>query len=600
MTLGHSLSYYSPSSLFSSSSSSTSSSPVARGSIRKNRKFRSTKGASKARRDLINAEIRKLRALLPISAEERERLSYLHAMSVICTFIRKSVLLARDGVCVAGGDEGVTPACEDQLNALPGFLVAMTSEGKLLYVSENVSHYLGLSMVEVLQGDTFYSMITNIDTEKVKFYLQHKNLNTERSCVCVFRTNRQCCPLLVRMRVFDPQRGLVVALCSPSLRERDSFTTTHTPDMRYTHTHYSVVLHLGYEAEELIGQSWYSIIHPDDLLLSARGHKQLMHCEQVDFVLRVQDKQLNWVWLYIIATRHTQSHMITCTNYIISEVVAEDLRHKLSTVSSVSSPSLSPPGSQNSQRSTKRPAEGSAESRRRKNRRVSTAASSSLPYSPNSSFSSPAQEVGNIDLLFSSSAFCPFYTSPSQNFQWPNFDSTPLTPPPFCYPSEVSVPDDHAELPGSLSDSFLYLEDFNSFPSSATGNDRTFNAPEDYGWSSLQTPPPPPLHYSEMEQVEISVLAQQISSLASSFDSYCTKSSVHRSDLAPGLQFCDPEAFLLDEEVIDSVMQVPRATLEVQALEALLDLERCSEEQQHEFSLYSHTQQDGFSDESLY
>lgn len=59
------------------------------------RSFRSTKGASKARRDLINAEIQKLRALLPISAEERERLSYLHAMSVICTFIRKSVLLAR-------------------------------------------------------------------------------------------------------------------------------------------------------------------------------------------------------------------------------------------------------------------------------------------------------------------------------------------------------------------------------------------------------------------------------------------------------------------------------------------------------------------------
>lgn len=32
--------------------------------------------------------------------------------------------------------------------------------------------------VEVLQGDTFYSMITNNDTEKIKFYLQDENLNT--------------------------------------------------------------------------------------------------------------------------------------------------------------------------------------------------------------------------------------------------------------------------------------------------------------------------------------------------------------------------------------------------------------------------------------
>ncbi|KAK3573965.1 hypothetical protein QTP86_033555 [Hemibagrus guttatus] len=314
MTLGQSILNYSPSSS-SCSSSSTSSCPGARGPMRKNRKFRNNNS---------------------------------------------------DGVCVGGGDEGVTPACEDLLNALPGFLVAMTSEGKLLYVSENVSHYLGLSMVcnirtfnsthcsnvEVLQGDTFYSMITNNDTEKIKFFLQDENLNTERSCVCSFRTNRQSCPLLVRLRVLDPQKCLVVALCLPSLRERNSFTTTHTPDMKYTHTHYSVGLYLGYEAEELIGRSWYSIIHPDDLLLSARGHKQLMQCEQVDLVLRVQDKQLNWVWLYIIATRDTQSHMITCSNYIISEVVAEELRHELGTVSSVSSPP-----SQNSQCSTKRPAE---------------------------------------------------------------------------------------------------------------------------------------------------------------------------------------------------------------------------------------------------
>lgn len=52
---------------------------------------RSTKGASKARRDHINSEIRCMRALLPIPLEDQERLSYLHSMSAICTFIRKSV-----------------------------------------------------------------------------------------------------------------------------------------------------------------------------------------------------------------------------------------------------------------------------------------------------------------------------------------------------------------------------------------------------------------------------------------------------------------------------------------------------------------------------
>uniref|UniRef100_A0A3B4ZK81 NPAS4 bHLH domain-containing protein n=1 Tax=Stegastes partitus TaxID=144197 RepID=A0A3B4ZK81_9TELE len=53
---------------------------------------RSTKGASKARRDHINHEIRNMRALLPITQEDQERLSYLHSMAAICTYIRKSVL----------------------------------------------------------------------------------------------------------------------------------------------------------------------------------------------------------------------------------------------------------------------------------------------------------------------------------------------------------------------------------------------------------------------------------------------------------------------------------------------------------------------------
>lgn len=268
-----------------------------------------------------------------------------------------------------------------------------------------------------------------------------------------------------------------------------------------------------------------------------------------------------------------------------SDVVAEHLRHKFSTVSSICSPSsLSPPVSQNSRRSTKRPAEGSAESRRRKNRRVSTISYSSPPCSPDSTFSSPPQDVSNIDFLFSSSEFCPFDSSPPQNFQWPITDNTQLTPPPFCHPSEVSVPDDHTKLPDSLSESFIYLQDFNSLSVSVTGSGRTFHASEDHGWSRLLTPPSSNLHYSETEQAEISILAQQISSLASSFDSYRHKSSTHRPGHAPELQSCDPNAFLLDEEMIDNVMQVPRATLE-----ALPDLERCSEEQ-HEFSLYLNKQ----------
>lgn len=71
---------------------------------------RSTKGASKARRDHINHEIRNMRALLPIGQDERERLSYLHSMAVICTYVRKSVLFQGES----------SDICEALLHDKPG------------------------------------------------------------------------------------------------------------------------------------------------------------------------------------------------------------------------------------------------------------------------------------------------------------------------------------------------------------------------------------------------------------------------------------------------------------------------------------------------
>ena len=51
--------------------------------------YRSTKGASKQRRDLINGEIVKLRELLPLSEAARQRLSQLQVMSFASVYIRK-------------------------------------------------------------------------------------------------------------------------------------------------------------------------------------------------------------------------------------------------------------------------------------------------------------------------------------------------------------------------------------------------------------------------------------------------------------------------------------------------------------------------------
>ena len=52
--------------------------------------YKSTKGASKLRRDLINSEVAVLRDLLPLPATTRQRMSQLQLMALVCVYVRKA------------------------------------------------------------------------------------------------------------------------------------------------------------------------------------------------------------------------------------------------------------------------------------------------------------------------------------------------------------------------------------------------------------------------------------------------------------------------------------------------------------------------------
>ncbi|XP_061083579.1 neuronal PAS domain-containing protein 4-like [Conger conger] len=317
----------------------------------------STKGASKARRDDMNGEIRNMRELLPLGPVDRRRLSYLHSMAAICTFIRKACYYPE---LQAEGSGSPLPGA-DLLQALPGFIVALTGEGKLLSVSENVEDYLGYSVVDVLQGDTFYDMVDSADVEEVRSRLEAASAQgTDAVFVCRFHTSRPLrlrqegggCSMLVRGRFqaspgssgrspSAPRRSLV-ALCTPTvdrLSERDAawapghFQSSHRLDMTFHQVSDSVLFHLGYPEEQLIGRSWYGLLHPEDLRIGEAAHRRLQQGDEavsVEMVLRLQHQDLSWVWLYVRAARNsgTARQEVSCTNYVISETEASFLRQK--------------------------------------------------------------------------------------------------------------------------------------------------------------------------------------------------------------------------------------------------------------------------------
>ncbi|MEQ2172252.1 hypothetical protein GOODEAATRI_019188 [Goodea atripinnis] len=196
------------------------------------RSFMSVTGASKARRDQINAEIRNLKDLLPISDADKARLSYLHIMSLACMYTRKSVFFTQEAGSAGSLEERAAflsfHELSELMEALPGFLMLLTGEGKLLYLSDSVSEHLGHSMVDlVAQGDSVYDIIDAADHFIMRTKLSvSTSLEMDRLFRCRFNTSKS-----VRRQSAGNKLVLIRARClaSPSTAPTASSYWTTNP-----------------------------------------------------------------------------------------------------------------------------------------------------------------------------------------------------------------------------------------------------------------------------------------------------------------------------------------------------------------------------------
>ncbi|XP_018408391.1 PREDICTED: neuronal PAS domain-containing protein 4 [Nanorana parkeri] len=335
--------------------------------------YRSTKGASKARRDQINAEIRNLKDLLPISEGDKVRLSYLHIMSLACIYTRKSVFFSRGQRMHELEGLLSNQDLQDFVHNLPGFLLTYTSEGKLIYVSENVTDHLGHSMVDlVAQGDSIYDIIDPSDHFVMRNQLAlPSSLDSERMFRCRFNTSKTARRqsvgnklVLIRGRFQQSPPGtywssnpVFTAFCIPldpkpritnNYFLMDFFETRHAKNLSVLDVSESSEMYLGYEKNDMICKSWYNLIHPEDLTQLSTHHYKLLNdtseC-RAEVVLRLQSKDLRWIWVYSLMLLENNEAPITSYNYIISEAEAWCLKQQLTTEESPLSFSVSGPPS---------------------------------------------------------------------------------------------------------------------------------------------------------------------------------------------------------------------------------------------------------------
>uniref|UniRef100_A0A915PVH1 BHLH domain-containing protein n=1 Tax=Setaria digitata TaxID=48799 RepID=A0A915PVH1_9BILA len=307
--------------------------------------MKSTRGASKYRRDQINLEIQKLRDLLPLSDPMKKRLFQLQIMSLTCIYIRKQNYFPH--VVGMGIQTSIRTSLKqsESFRALRGFLLMMTKYGKIVYISDNAGDYLGQSVAEIMcQGDSVYDLIDCRDHSRLQAELMSGPSSVsdqnffahEKVFICRMNLSRTAKRqlqyhkyTLIEGRYLHASdyyhiyqslssashiQPLFAAYCEMLINPENvdtlstgntsTFCTVHSMDLKFLHVDHIAVYYLGYENEELFNKSWYQFLHPDHLLEVACKHRILSQRKEgaMMCLLRLQAKNGSWLWLHSVFT----------------------------------------------------------------------------------------------------------------------------------------------------------------------------------------------------------------------------------------------------------------------------------------------------------
>ncbi|XP_010078196.1 PREDICTED: neuronal PAS domain-containing protein 2-like [Pterocles gutturalis] len=273
------------------------------------------------------------------------------------------------------------------LEALDGFLIALTTDGIIIYVSDSVSSLLGhlpsdlvdqnilnflpereqsevykLLSPHVLMTDPVAADFLNVEKqiefcchlargsldpneplmyEYVKFVVDFKyfthvptpSCNGFESAIArAFRsaTEEQIC-LVATVRLVTPQ--FLKELCNVE-EPCEEFTSRHSLEWKFLFLDHRAPPIIGYLPFEVLGTSGYDYYHADDLELLARCHEHLMQFGKgKSCYYRFLTKGQQWIWLqtHYYITYHqwnSKPEFIVCTHLVVSyaEVRAERRR----------------------------------------------------------------------------------------------------------------------------------------------------------------------------------------------------------------------------------------------------------------------------------
>ncbi|XP_007105180.2 endothelial PAS domain-containing protein 1 [Physeter macrocephalus] len=293
-------------------------------------------------------------------------------MRLAISFLRTHKLLS--SVC----SESEPEAEADQqmyLKALEGFIAVVTRDGDMIFLSENISKFMGLTQVE-LTGHSIFDFTHPCDHEEIRenlslkngsgFGKKNKDMSTDRDffmrmkctvtnrgrtvnlksatwkvlhCTGQVKVYNNCPPHSSLCGCKEPLLSCLIIMCEPIQHpshmdiplDSKTFLSRHSMDMKFTYCDDRITELVGYHPEELLGRSAYEFYHALDSENMTKSHQNLCTKGQVvSGQYRMLAKHGGYVWLETQGTviynpRNLQPQCIMCVNYVLSEIEKNDV-----------------------------------------------------------------------------------------------------------------------------------------------------------------------------------------------------------------------------------------------------------------------------------
>ncbi|XP_077448868.1 neuronal PAS domain-containing protein 2 isoform X2 [Stigmatopora argus] len=361
--------------------------------------------SEKKRRDQFNVLIKELCTMLQGQGHPRKMDKSTILQRTIDVLQKQKDISAQNETCDVRQDWKPSFLSNEEftqlmLEALDGFLIALTTDGNIIYVSDSVSSLIGhlpsdmvdqnilnflperehaevykllsshMLMTDPIAAD-FLASETHVEFcchlargninpkeppvyEYVKFvgdFKFHNNVPTTCNGVELTlprslqsSTEEQVC-LIATVRLVTPQ--FVKDLCTVD-DPCDEFTSRHSLEWKFLFLDHRASPIIGYLPFEVLGTSGYDYYHVDDLELIAECHKQLMQFGKgKSCYYRFLTKGQQWIWLrtHYYITYHqwnSKPEFIVCTHTVVSYAEVRAERRRAFGLEELSPPEIAP------------------------------------------------------------------------------------------------------------------------------------------------------------------------------------------------------------------------------------------------------------------